>query len=858
MSLRGSLALASFTLLASACTAFPTIPTDVCGNKVLEVGEDCDVFATYPKGVCRDPGTVDQCHWDCSVHDGKRLPCPVGWGCDSNSTCRKPSGGFEPASNSLDLGAWSLSAGDFDGDHREDVMSAEPLDSIGMTRLRFYYFDEKGEFAEAHRFPKMLLTPTIADLSSDGTSDVTFATGLVSMMQGRRDRAWVPETFSSYQVTGARVRVVPVFDQSIQDTFPFVPLIDRPSGAQFKLSDNTSPQLLVRAELGGKIADLVADPKAGNVFEDSKHSPCAELVFALRGASHFTVMNTCDTDPLTGAVVWRAAFERHDIELQPPAAIDQAPLLVDLDGDSHLDVLLRASGKTYVSHGDGSALPSAEPVSLPTSDALPPSVSQVDPMPLAVADFTADGAPDFVFPEYLLTSSTAYAGALPVYAPLRNVGAPWTSAVIADFNANGTLDVVAASNAALNVQFFNGLGKTLVGSTVSTSAAVQALAVGDFDSDLINDLGLLEVPPAGQSKSVLKIAYGAAFMPLADPVAGAELPGPEALVSFAQDGSNNLVVCSNQGTESEPRGAITFLGGAVDRVPFAPLILSEFSSTGSVDNSRAFAVAVGNYTERDRVDVLTLAVSSLPLPPDLTRPIQIWSLSDPLNSSSFPVRLPFELDSSLRPVKFLDPFFDYVADIATTSADLNGDGRDEAVFIAPVGSARASCGLQVLGAAPGSSRLSLAAPVLLDDSCPDAQVGSFDPDGRGFSNLLLLTGQVGATDRKLYVLWNDGEGGFSSSSSTLLSSSDDSPRAFTVLPGSEQQAFSIAYITDAQIRLVGAARGTRDLLPLVSLPHLLSGATGIVAADVNGDLVKDLVISESGKLRVLKAELESR
>ena len=182
-----------------------------------EANEDCDSFPPAAGQVCRAKGTVGECHLDCST--SSRGVCPEGWGCDSSAICRRPSGDFEPPSKAVDVGAWSLAAGDFDGDGRDDVMSSEPLDSIGATRVRFLYFDAQGAFAESRQFPKLILSPTIVDLADDDpsvrTSDIAFSDGRIGAMQGRADRSWVPDTFSSYRVSNARVRVVDVLPRSI-------------------------------------------------------------------------------------------------------------------------------------------------------------------------------------------------------------------------------------------------------------------------------------------------------------------------------------------------------------------------------------------------------------------------------------------------------------------------------------------------------------------------------------------------------------------------------------------------------------------------------------------------------------------
>ncbi len=55
----------------------------------------------------------------------------------------------------------------------------------------------------------------------------------------------------------------------------------------------------------------------------------------MRGATHFSIVDVCDTDEV-GTTFWRAHFILSEIALQPPAGIDAAPQVLDLNGDGHL------------------------------------------------------------------------------------------------------------------------------------------------------------------------------------------------------------------------------------------------------------------------------------------------------------------------------------------------------------------------------------------------------------------------------------------------------------------------------------------------------------------------------------------
>ncbi len=58
---------------------------DVCGNQIIEAGEDCDGAAVESLA----------CNAACRVECGADSKCPAGWGCGTDGLCRQPSGVLE-------------------------------------------------------------------------------------------------------------------------------------------------------------------------------------------------------------------------------------------------------------------------------------------------------------------------------------------------------------------------------------------------------------------------------------------------------------------------------------------------------------------------------------------------------------------------------------------------------------------------------------------------------------------------------------------------------------------------------------------------------------------------------------------
>src|SRR5271165_4763418 len=117
-----ALRLAPLLLLASLlrCTDFPQLQSGVCGNAVVETGEDCDTYPISPGTYCRPPGSAaGACRLDCTTGSGHS--CPSGWGCGTDGICRQPTGTFREANGPVAANAWRLLTGDFDGDGKADL-----------------------------------------------------------------------------------------------------------------------------------------------------------------------------------------------------------------------------------------------------------------------------------------------------------------------------------------------------------------------------------------------------------------------------------------------------------------------------------------------------------------------------------------------------------------------------------------------------------------------------------------------------------------------------------------------------------------------------------------------------------------
>jgi hypothetical protein len=849
-------AVTALALTLLTCAQLPTIRANECGNGVIEPpAEDCDTFGAEEGAFCRPEGSVGECHLDCSPAGGGLARCPEGWGCDLGGICRRPTGGFEEEPRVIEVGtADSLASADFDGDGRADVLSAELQDPYGVTRIKFHYFDERGALDETRSFPHPLASPTIAQMTTtDELADVIFTDERVGMLLGRPDRTWVPETFSSYRFPDTAIRTLTVTDAQVEESEGFVVFAIFQDVSGVYVGDAVTGGVRQIGALPTPVEGFAGDPVAAQVIEGA---PCKQALVAVRDETRFTVLDGCLLAP-DGSIAWRPEMLTEVVELDPPEPIVFAPQAADMNGDGHLDVLVGSAQRTFVAYGDGTGLATAVPYALPVGAgaadagvadagvAAATSGSRSMRMPLAAGDVTGDGVVDFALPDGLLLSRPPSAAQPYEYLPVESGSTRWTVAVMADLNANGYLDVIAGSSERPGLDFLNGTGTPdLTYFSVPTSRPVQRFAVGDFDGDLIDDLAFTQDGGTELGETQVMISFGEPFGAPLPGVAVARLPNVEQLEAFRELRLSHLLIASSETTDEERRGVLTVLTGSGDRLPVALYELNTFAADNSVNESTALRVLAGAFTSEERGDVLALGFDDML---DANR-LDFWLLPQLGNTAGPPVRLSGALPADARFI-----LADEGVSLTTASADVDGDGRDEALLALPRQDDD-HCALWVLGVE--SDRVLVRGELDLAEPCARGQLVPFHADGDERVDIAWLTARADGTDRRLSIFWNDGAGGFSVERRSIISDRAAAPQAFAILPPNAVRSTTVAYATAIGLELVGIDPATRELgAPVPLIP--LAGCTGMTADDVNGDGVVDLVAAARGNLNVLAAELEA-
>ncbi len=844
-------AFAAFALLAglAGCSTFPVIEDNECGNAVLEANEDCDGFPdpATPGSVCRGRGVIGACRFDCTLRsDNERGVCPDNMGCASDGTCRRATGGFErPALISTELSAW-VSAADFDGDGRADVISSESEDQLQQARFHIHYFDRDTRLVETRAFPRVTTRPIARHLNDDAADDLVFSNFRIGMMLGRKDRSFLPATFSSYVVDEAELRAVSVSDSVVDQTnalgiVVFTTLKGK-KGVFVPQAD--SARLAIRAPLPRPIKDLVAPPFAAPIVKIENDSPCAEVVYGYRGERIAQVLDMCELAkvPLDVENQWREEPRVQTVSLPRGSTLQASPIAADVNGDGNLDLLLNDGEDTFVAYGDGALLQTeATKLTLPVE-----GKQNASPMPLprllAAGDITGDGAADFVIPSGILGSRKSRVDGSTVYTEtFENSALPWTLAFVADLNRNEQTDVVAATEGADGISFINGSGGPYaLGARITTRGPVRSLTTGDFDGDLVGDIAYVEGSSTG-GEDVLAMSYGSRDQIPLEPVRVAEVRGVEQLGRQRALGVDDVFTASSERVGGRRRGKFTLFTGDKSRLPFAPYTLVSFPRDGVLIDQAAPALLVGRFTRAEQDDVLALGT----LGP--TGVWDQWLLSDIVAGNDPPSMLEQSGTPSGTTLTTGGEKEPRLA-VAGVAVDLDEDGLDEAVWLMPGSDGR--CLLLVYTVDAPGSKIALQSQLQLEGPCGAPQLVAADMNTDGHQDLLALIDDT--SPRSLQILWNQGGGAFTlEDSSRVVPPSGEDVRAFSMFPG---RAVKMGLVTSTAAFTATTRSDSRQWV-VSPVPGDFEDARSVVVADPNNDGFPDMVVADARGLWLAKAEL---
>lgn len=504
-------------LLLVGCTDFAAIDRGVCGNGLLETGEDCD--------------SSDARCVRCAVTCSAQTDCPTtDYECGVDGLCHAPGGGLSQPRSAGTFQASDIYVSDIDHDGLGDA--------VGLSRTSIVV--RHGEATGLLNTLDSLITPTqtgpaaIGDLDADGSLDLTLTTadGLVSYAAPFGELAPIA-------VNGS------LTDKSTGDAL------------DFRAFFHIAPLVL---------AGFLVDPSNDNLFivaiDGSKNAsgvpvfvaPCSARLGAIKAAAFdkdsLDVYNVSkeDADQLdtlvsfaTGTGASRRACILA-IHRNAPAIFQAFPAVtvtdvtptgfgppakkaifadLDVDADPCPGIVKTDAGPNGLVYYDGSQPSASSACTLTTSSTSLPALGAPATAAIVGRGPVVPSVP-LVASDALVTSEGVYPflpNGVPILSPVAQFSVVYrTTRTIShvghgDFDGDGNIDAVLAASGEqdLDVLFRvpDDAGFNLV--RVDTTSEVTTLTVGDFDGNRISDIAYTEDLADHQR---LLVAFGTPDRPL--------------------------------------------------------------------------------------------------------------------------------------------------------------------------------------------------------------------------------------------------------------------------------------------------------------------------------------------------------
>ncbi len=553
-----------------ACTQTASIVDNVCGNGVLEAGEDCDAPAS---ATC-----TQTCRIACVI--GTANACPGTSACGVDGVCHAPSGTLQ-AEIVEPFDTTTFVVADIDGDHFADAVG------VGNGQLVVRYGDAQSPFTRSFTTSAPASTGQVGfgDLTGDGRTDVVIPTagGL----------------FAFETTTGT------------PSPIPFPARTD--SGLTHEQIGVTTTGLLAYVDfnaagsnyLFGVLPHDFGDPTvapAKPCNRNENNPPTGRTLHPYSDLGRLLLPLQLNNGAICVAQVGTSNFQL----IQPFSGYHPPPygetFFAKILGNACPDLLVPVAtvnntSKTMVFAGIGA----------PGSCAIAPTSSTIlIGAPLATFTLAATGNPTMV-----LTTAGIVEPATTTLVTVATK-ATWTYAAVSDLDHDGAADLVIASSTT-DVEVLFQLPATantpqFEDVELSTTGTPAMIAVGDYDGDGNGDIAIGNVDGLeGDASAELLIAWGGASGGFVMTDAGA-FSEPHDLVTIQlTDGSipvgfdhyDDLVIAQGGNTPTDLNDPALLIAeyGSANRELTAPYIfLSTLGMTGDTSvRTTGKGAIIGNY-----------------------------------------------------------------------------------------------------------------------------------------------------------------------------------------------------------------------------------------------------------------------
>jgi hypothetical protein len=503
----------------AACTDEVSVPSGVCGNYVLEAGEDCDKPGLTCTSTCRivcDPGARATPCASAGAFDGSC--CPSGMICGVDTVCHAPTGtvsSTELVSQFLDQ-TWIVT--DINGDLMADVMG----NTTSAAEVRYGDLSTPLANIVTVRAPPEEPHSQVGygDFSGDGRTDIVIptSTGLFAF----DTTGGVPEPVA-FPVTATpgivHERIAPAVN--LGALYSSIVRLDYVPGhaagdSNFQLSVVTLPSLLAQSfavsdtqpSLCGVTANIAPDQvlrgRAIHAFLDHNTLRVPLVIGSAAVGICVATANPHNTNtPDVSYAIPRAVWGTYH-----PFVGDGETFFANLTGAACPDLVVTALDPmanefSMILKGTGTAGTDSCRV-----DTLPADAMFVPGRPLAAIAVAALLGTN----PGLVTSKGIFETFTPTAAPVTMATRNWRYAEVIDINGDGLQDAVLLGSSndveVLRQRPWN-VGPQWSDYVIPTTDPVALVTVGNFDGDRAGDVAFATIDPSvANAPADLSIAWG--------------------------------------------------------------------------------------------------------------------------------------------------------------------------------------------------------------------------------------------------------------------------------------------------------------------------------------------------------------
>ena len=513
-----NLALAACVAACAACTATSTISDNVCGNGVLDPGEDCDGGS-----AC-----TSSCRIECSIADRGSactgepdgMCCPELSRCGVDGICHAPTGTVS-SEITEPFDVTSFVVADIDGDDIADIFG------YNSSSVLVRYGDAQSPLGRSVTSPSPVPgAASFGDINGDGRDDLVLpvAGGLFAFdtSTGAPEPIGFPIDFNP---TAGFVHL------QLAVTAAAIPATGAP--AQLVTLDRVGTTLQLDSLTigsGAPVAGAHPSTPCGGVTGNLVGHELHPFVDGRRTLVPFEfTTGTNGTTPVACVAVYDGTGgSGGDVPLTMPDYITtngsnttKTPATTPVEGETFFanvlgntcpDLLVPAlygsTTRTVVFQGTGTSgacsVGSPIPQLIPSAAFAAITIEGLTTPTLATL-VTSAGVID-------VTPGTGSGSASATYGPVTTAPRPWTYATVADLDGDGRDDIITAGTSTdVEVLFQRPYttGAQFADVTIQTTNTVQYLATGDFDGDGNGDIAIGTIDPTVLSSPAdIEIAWG--------------------------------------------------------------------------------------------------------------------------------------------------------------------------------------------------------------------------------------------------------------------------------------------------------------------------------------------------------------